>query len=117
MDSGMFFPVQKAAVQALSLGNAWFEELNRHYSTRRDMVLDITSRLGCIAGMDQNGMFIWSEIPGDRSGAVEFSDSVLEEFRIFITPGTVFGTNGARHIRISLCTTTDKLMECLRRIN
>ena len=116
MDSGMFRPLQEAAARALSLEKGWYEEVNKVYKKRKELVLEIMGTLGCTWQEDQVGMFIWAKIPELYPTSKELSDKVLYEANVFITPGFIFGNRGEKYIRISLCTPEDKLKESLNRI-
>jgi len=116
MDSGMFRPVQEAAAKALSLEKEWYEDVNKVYRSRKALVLEIMKTLGCTWQDDQTGMFIWAKIPDSYPSSKELSDKVLYQANVFITPGVIFGSQGERYIRISLCTSEEKLKESLNRI-
>jgi LL-diaminopimelate aminotransferase len=116
MDSGMFRPMQEAAARALALEKEWYEEVNKVYKKRKELVLKIMSTLGCTWQQDQVGMFIWAKIPEKYPSSKELSDKILYEANVFITPGFIFGDNGEQYIRISLCTSEEKLEESLKRI-
>ena len=117
MDSGMFLPLQLAGAKALSLGNDWYEQLNISYTKRREIVFNILKQLGSFHEPGQSGLFIWSGIPDKWENSEEYSDFLLDKYKLFITPGTVFGSNGKRHIRTSLCVSEDRLHECLKRVS
>lgn len=116
MDSGMFRPMQEAAARALALEKEWYEEVNKVYKKRKELVLKIMSALGCTWQQDQVGMFIWAKIPDKYPSSKELSDKILYDANVFITPGFIFGDNGKKYIRISLCTSEEKLDESLNRI-
>lgn len=116
MDSGMFRPVQEAAATALSLEKDWYEDVNKIYRERKTLVLEIMKTLGCTWQNNQVGMFIWAKIPDHYTSSKELSDKVLHEANVFITPGIIFGSQGEKYIRISLCTSKEKLEESLNRI-
>ncbi len=116
MDSGMFRPIQEAAAKALSLGKEWYKEVNKVYNKRKKLVLEIMRTLECNWQDDQVGMFIWARIPDKYPSAKELSDKILNEANVFITPGFIFGSQGEKYIRISLCTSEEKLQESLNRI-
>ena len=104
MDSGMFYPVQAAAETALALGDEWFTELNDIYRARERQGEAILDTLGCVYRKGQAGLFIWAEIPADYQGdSFQFSDEVMEKCDVFLTPGGIFGKEGERYIRITLC--------------
>ena len=116
MDSGMFLPVQLAAAEALQSSKEWFEELNEVYTARREQVWRILDALDCTYDRTQTGLFVWAKVPDHISNVEEFVDDILYNGRVFITPGFVFGTNGERFVRISLCNKTEVLEEALSRI-
>ena len=103
MDSGMFLPAQLAAVQALSLDENWYADLNRIYKTRKLKVLQIMDLLECRYQKDAGGMFVWGRIPQRFNDAYQLTDLILNEAHVFITPGGIFGSQGDQYIRISLC--------------
>lgn len=116
VDSGQFKPMMLAAVKALALGEDWYRELNAEYASRRELAMEIMETLGCKADPSQQGLFLWGRIPEDAPSAEWLADRVLYEKRVFITPGMIFGSQGDRYIRISLCATRDKMRQALERI-
>ncbi len=116
MDSGMFKPLQLAAAKALSLEKEWYDEVNKEYFERRELVWEIMDILNCNYDKSQSGMFIWAKIPDSVNSAIDLSDEVLNDAHVFITPGTIFGTQGDKYIRISLCAKQDVLKESIKRI-
>ena len=117
IDSGTFRSIQPAAVQALQNNAEWHEEMNiKLYRRRRHLAEEIMKALGCTFDEKQVGMFLWGKIPALYNNVEELTEKVLHEARVFITPGFIFGSNGARYIRISLCCKEDKLSEALDRI-
>lgn len=116
MDSGMFLPVQLAAARALSLGNDWHDSVNEVYRKRREKVFELLDLLGCKFSKVQAGMFVWAAIPGEFTNGFELSDEVLYKANVFITPGGIFGTAGDKYIRVSLCSTEEKIKEAIERI-
>lgn len=117
IDSGMFRPLQLAAAEALHNEDAWHEAMNIDlYGKRRAVAEQIMDILGCTYDKNQVGMFVWGKIPADLNDVEELTEKILHEARVFITPGFIFGSNGARYIRISLCATEAKLTEALERI-
>ncbi|MBL7697670.1 MAG: aminotransferase class I/II-fold pyridoxal phosphate-dependent enzyme [Chitinophagaceae bacterium] len=116
MDSGMFLPVQLAAAKALQLGKEWHDELNKHYGRRKLLALELLGSIGCKAADNQAGMFVWAAIPSSYKNSYELSDEILYGSNVFITPGGIFGSAGERHIRVSLCSTEEKLKQAIRRI-
>lgn len=116
IDSGQFHPMMKAAVTALSAGKEWYDRLNAEYSRRRKVAEKIMTALGCSFDPMQAGLFLWGRIPDSYVSAEELTERILLDKRVFITPGLIFGTNGARYIRISLCATLSRMEEALLRI-
>lgn len=117
IDSGMFLPIQMAAAEALNSGKEWITNLNDTYRKRREIVYNILNRLGSPFCDDQAGLFVWSGLPDGYSSSYDYSDYLLEKYKIFITPGSVFGTNGRKYIRTSLCLPDQELERCLERIS
>lgn len=116
IDSGQFKPVMLAAVKALSLGDDWYAEVNRVYAERRKVAEEIMDALGCSFDPSQQGLFLWGRVPEDAASAEAVADKVLDEARVFITPGFIFGSKGERYVRISLCTPVERMKEALERI-
>lgn len=115
MDSGMFLGLQEGAVAALRLDNDWFEQLNNTYSRRRKLVWQLVDQLGASYQKNTSGMFVWAKLPRDED-AKAFVDRLLQEKRIFIAPGDIFGTNGRGYIRFSLCVKEEAIREALSRL-
>lgn len=117
IDSGTFRGIQLAAAEAYSNSDEWHRQANiTTYRRRRDTAEQIMKELGCTFDPKQVGMFLWGKIPEKYNDAEELTERVLHEARVFITPGFIFGTNGERYIRISLCAKDDKIEEALSRI-
>lgn len=117
IDSGMFRPLQLAAAEALHNEDSWHEAMNIGlYGKRRAVAEQIMDILGCTYDKNQVGMFVWGKISAELNDVEELTEKILHEARVFITPGFIFGSNGARYIRISLCATEQKLTEALERI-
>lgn len=115
MDSGMFYGIQKGAIVALKSGKEWFEHLDEVYDSRRKLMFELSSRLGCTHDVNAVGMFVWSKLPDGASNSESFIDEILYEKDIFIAPGTVFGSNGEGYIRLSLCVDKIKIEEAISR--
>ncbi len=117
IDSGTFRPLQLAAAQAYSNSEAWHTQANiATYASRRKIAEEIMTSLGCTFDTAQQGMFLWGRIPDSYDDVEQLTEKVLHEARVFITPGFIFGSNGKRYIRISLCAKDDKMKEALERI-
>ena len=116
MDSGQFLPVQQAAVQALQLPDSWYGDLNATYAARQQVAFEILEALGCRFDRRQQGMFVWAGIPDAYRDGYALSDELLYEKNVFLTPGGIFGYNGERHVRISLCSPAEVLRKALARL-
>mgnify|MGYP006283996491 FL=1 len=116
MDSGMFLPVQKAAIEALKIGQEWYDNLNRSYARRQRMTHELLESLSCSTREGQSGMFLWSRIPDTFADSNEFSDYCLHQYGLFITPGLVFGKNGSRYVRSSLCINEAQIEAAISRV-
>ena len=116
MDSGMFLPLQQAAVKALSADSAWFANQNRIYRSRQKLVFELLDLLDCVYDLAQSGMFVWAKIPAAFESGYALSDKILDENAVFITPGGIFGTQGDGYIRISLCAQESIFSQAIDRI-
>lgn len=118
IENGMFRGIQLAAAEAYNTNTAeWHRKYNiETYKKRRHIAEDIMRALHCSFDPAQVGMFLWGRIPDRYSDAEQLTEAVLHKARVFITPGFIFGNNGKRYIRISLCATEEKMKEALRRI-
>ncbi|MBP8158172.1 MAG: aminotransferase class I/II-fold pyridoxal phosphate-dependent enzyme [Flavobacterium sp.] len=114
MDSGMFYGIQKGAIEALKLGKDWFDKQNEIYTKRRNLIFQLAEKLQCTFDRNSVGLFVWAQLPEGIS-AEAFIDKVLIEKHIFITPGIIFGSNGEGYIRFSLCVTEEKIQEAIAR--
>ena len=115
MDSGMFYGIQKGAIAALESSDDWFVELNKVYSARRELVFQLADKLNCVYDRKAVGMFVWAKLPDGSPTSEEFIDNILYEKDLFITPGTIFGSNGEGYIRFSLCIAEEKIKEAIKR--
>jgi aspartate/methionine/tyrosine aminotransferase len=112
--------------KALSLGKEWQEEVNAVYRKRREKVFELLKLLGCIFSKEQVGMFVWAQASPNPSKeglnkhslgrGGELSDEVLYNKHVFITPGGIFGSAGEKYVRVSLCSTEEKLQEAIERV-
>ena len=116
IDSGMYRAMQLAAVKALDAEAHWYEGNNANYASRRKTAGEIMDALGCTYDKSQVGMFLWGRIPDHYADVEELTERILHEARVFIVPGFIFGSNGSRYIRISLCAKNEQLAEALKRI-
>jgi LL-diaminopimelate aminotransferase len=116
MDSGMFYGIQKGAIAALNLDKSWFEDLNKVYLKRRKLIWNIADKLNCSYDKNSKGLFVWAKLPNHIKSSEQYIDTLLKEKKIFIAPGTIFGSNGEGYIRFSLCIDEFKINEALKRI-
>ncbi len=114
MDSGMFKPLQLAAIKALSSGNDWFLNLKLTYRKRQMVAFEILRSLECNFDEDQSGMFVWAKVP--NGDGVTFTDRMLQDYNVFLTPGIIFGEAGKDYIRLSLCANEDLLLAVKKRL-
>jgi LL-diaminopimelate aminotransferase len=116
MDSGMFLPVQLAAAKALSLDRIWFESLNVEYRKRREKVFELLQILQCSYTKEQAGLFVWALVNENYQNGFALSDEILQGARVFITPGGIFGSQGEKYIRISLCNSVETFSKAIEKI-
>ncbi|MFN3803066.1 pyridoxal phosphate-dependent aminotransferase [Belliella pelovolcani] len=115
MDSGMFLGIQRGAIAALSFGKGWYTGLNEEYQRRKMLILELASLLDLEVSKGAVGMFVWAKIKNNQS-EIELVDKLLNKKNIFITPGSIFGSNGAGYVRFSLCVPEVQIREAIERI-
>ena len=115
MDSGMFYGIQKGAIEALRCSNMWYVSLNSVYEQRRNLIWKLADALKCTYDKYASGMFVWAKLP-EHVKSEEFIDNVLKNKSIFIAPGFIFGSNGEGYIRFSLCASTEEIEEAIARV-
>lgn len=116
IDSGMFYPIQRASVAALAAPEAWYEQLNVLYEKRAELAGEVLKQLGCTFERKSVGLFLLGKIPTHYEDAFQLSDEVLEKYGVFITPGGIFGSQTKDYLRISLCSNEAVFEEVLKRI-
>jgi LL-diaminopimelate aminotransferase len=116
MDSGMFYGIQKGAIEALNSSKKWFKDLNKIYAERRALVWELATTLNCKFETTTSGMFVWAKLPAGLKSET-FIDSLLHEHHIFIAPGTIFGSNGEGYIRFSLCAPKESIQSAINRVS
>ena len=116
VDSGLYLPLQEAAIAALSNSEEWHVQRNNEYRKRRTYAYQIMDALGCVYDKEQIGMFLWAKIPDIYGHVEELTEKILYKANVFITPGFIFGSKGERYVRISLCSPENDLKEALNRI-
>jgi len=114
MDSGMFRGIQEAAIAALKSDASWYDSLNEEYAKRQAVARRIMDTLGCKYDDQAGGLYVWARVPSGE--AKDWSDRILYNAGVFLTPGFIFGSNGAHHLRISLCANVPTLEKALERI-
>lgn len=115
MDSGMFYGLQKGAIIALKSGAIWFSSLSSIYKQRRELVWKLAEILNCTYDKNTAGLFVWAKLPEGSSTSKEFVDLILKTKRVFIAPGSIFGTQGEGYIRFSLCVDEEIIQEAINR--
>ena len=115
MDSGMFFGIQQGAIAALNADVSWFQGLNTIYRKRRKLVEKLATKLGAEFDPNSVGLFVWAKLPKGEIDAETFIDKILQHQYIFITPGTIFGSQGEGYIRFSLCVPEATIEEAIKR--
>lgn len=117
MDSGMFYGIQKGAIEALKAPMSWFDGLNEIYAKRRKAIFALADKLNLSYDPSAVGMFVWAKIGDNNTTSEMMVDQLLYEFNVFIAPGTIFGSNGEGYVRFSLCVPEEKIVEALNRFN
>ena len=115
MDSGMFYGIQKGAIEALQSAHSWYDSMNEIYRKRREWIWKLADLLNCKYDRSATGMFVWAKLPDDAPDAETFIDEILYSKHVFITPGTIFGSQGAGYIRFSLCVPEESIKKALSR--
>ena len=115
IDSGMFYGIQKGAIEALNLDKSWFESINKIYSERRKLVWKLAELMNCSFSKKSAGMFVWARLPKKIKNSKDYVDALLKDKKIFIAPGSIFGSNGEGYIRISLCVSKDDIVRAIKR--
>jgi len=116
MDSGMFYGIQQGAIAALQAPDSWFEELNKVYDKRRQLIYELATLLGSEFDTNSSGLFVWAKLKDFTLDAEAFIDKILYEYELFITPGTIFGSQGEGYIRFSLCVEESQIRKAIERI-
>ncbi|MBE9490603.1 MAG: aminotransferase class I/II-fold pyridoxal phosphate-dependent enzyme, partial [Bacteroidetes bacterium] len=116
IDSGMFYGIQKGAIEALNCSKLWYVSLNSVYEQRRELVWKLVEALNCTYEKDTAGLFVWAKLP-PHFKSEEFTDMLLKEHHVFVAPGTIFGSQGEGYVRFSLCASNDDVEEALARVS
>jgi aspartate/methionine/tyrosine aminotransferase len=116
MDSGMFYGIQQGAIAALNAPDSWFTALNATYKKRRKLVEELATLMNATFDPNSVGMFVWAKLNDSTLAAETYIDQILYEKDIFITPGTIFGSQGEGYIRFSLCVNEDQIRTAINRM-
>ena len=117
MDSGMFFGIQKGAIAALKAEGSWFKKLNEVYTERRKLIFKLATLLKTDFDINTSGLFVWAKYRDTSKSSVQFIEEILNKHHIFITPGSIFGSQGEGYIRFSLCVEVEQIIEAIKRIS
>jgi aspartate/methionine/tyrosine aminotransferase len=116
MDSGMFLGIQKGAIAALAIKKTWFKQLNDIYAQRRKLIFKLAALLNTEYDLQSSGLFVWAKLKDNSKSSVDVIDKILQEYNVFITPGSIFGSQGEGYIRFSLCVEVEQIIEAIERI-
>lgn len=117
MDSGMFFGIQKGAIAALQAEGSWFKKLNEVYAQRRKLIFKLATLLKTDFDINTSGLFVWAKFRDTSKSSIQFTEEILNKHHIFITPGSIFGSQGEGYIRFSLCVEVEQISEAIKRIS
>ena len=117
MDSGMFYGIQKGAIAALQAEETWFKKLNEVYTQRRKLIFKMATLLKTDFDIDSSGLFVWAKLRDSSKSSVQFIEEILDKHHVFITPGSIFGSQGEGYIRFSLCVEASQISKALERIS
>jgi LL-diaminopimelate aminotransferase len=116
VDSGLFLPVQEAAIRALSVPHEWIEARNRIYQARREIALDGLSALGWAIQASRATLYLWTRVPTGWNSE-GFATMLLNEVGVSVAPGSFFGQGGEGYIRISLTAPDERIAEAMDRLH
>ena len=117
MDSGMFFGIQRGAIAALQADESWFKKLNEVYTQRRKLIFKLATLLKTDFDINTSGLFVWAKYRDTSKSSVQFIEEILHKHHIFITPGSIFGSQGEGYIRFSLCVEAQQISKAIKRIS
>ena len=115
LDSGVPQAIQEMALTALSLDQEYIKSRNNIYETRRNKIVETLNSIGLRVEPPKASLYIWAEVP-QRYTSKDFSEQLLEECNVLVSPGTSYGKYGEGFIRLSLTLSDDKIDEALSRI-
>ena len=116
MDSGMFFGIQQGAIAALGAEENWFKQLNDVYAQRRELIFKLATLLNTAFDQQSSGLFVWAKLKDTSKSSVEVIEEILQNHNVFITPGSIFGSQGEGYIRFSLCVPSAQISSAIERI-
>lgn len=116
MDSGMFLGIQQGAIAALNAADNWFEQLNEIYAKRRKLIFKLATILNTEFDQYSSGLFVWAKLKDTTKSSVEVIEEILQNHHVFITPGSIFGSQGEGYVRFSLCVEEDQISKAIERI-
>lgn len=116
MDSGMYLPIQRSAIEALKTPQTWMKKLNQEYIKRKHEIIKICRILNMSYNKDNKGIFVWAKLPHSNNNDIKWCNNLLKKTHIFITPGSIFGKNGEGYVRISLCVNIQQIKKAIKRI-
>lgn len=116
MDSGMFYGIQKGAIEALRCSKLWYMSLNSVYEQRRELIWKLADKLNCTYDKEAIGLFVWAKLPEGMTSEI-FAETLLKKYHFFIAPGFIFGSNGEGYVRFSLCSPIEEIQEVISRIS
>jgi LL-diaminopimelate aminotransferase len=117
MDSGMFYGIQQGAIAALQTQDSWFKKLNDIYRQRRKLIFELATLLNTDFDTHSSGLFVWAKLRDNSNTSVEYIEEILQNYHIFITPGSIFGSQGEGYIRFSLCVEVEQIIKAIERIS
>lgn len=116
MDYGIFLPVQQAGIAALEADQNCVETTRKAYEHRRDLLVRRFGEAGWVIRPSAATMFVWARIPDAFADSEQFALSLLADCGIVVTPGTEFGAEGRRHVRIALVISDEQIEEAAQRL-
>ena len=115
IDSGMFRPVQYAAIEALGLPESWLRERNAIYRRRRNLLVEGCNAIGMRTQTPHAGLYVWAAVP-EGSTSRDFANWLFEKTGVFLTPGTNFGKAGEGYVRISITEPEERIEMAIARM-
>ncbi len=114
IDYGIFYPVQYAAIAALTGPDDFIEEQRQEYAARNRALCRGLRRIGWEVPDSQGTMFVWAKIPQGYESSADFCMKLMEKTGVIVTPGSAFGSNGEGYVRMALVADEDTIHEIVR---